>query len=89
MKIKGILLDLNLGGNFSMHALNPSSHTVWQAVFPVFGQESNSLLDSSFALFENLFDPCRNLDFEFCMALIKNPCCFPFSQIPSCSIPYH
>ena len=33
MEIKGPLSDLNLGGNFSDPALNPSHHTVLQAVF--------------------------------------------------------
>ena len=70
-----------------MPTLNPSPHTVWQAVFLVFGQESNPLLDFSFALFGNSFLPHRNLDLEFCIALMKNPCCFPFFKIPSCFIP--
>ena len=39
-----------------------------------------------FALFGNSFEPCRNLDLEFCMAVMENPCCFqvfPLSLILS------
>ena len=76
MEIKGSLSDLNLGENSSVPALNPSPHTVWQAILPVFRQESNPLLDFLFALLGNPFKPCRNLDLEFCIAVMKNPCCF-------------
>ena len=87
IEIKGPLSDLNLRGNFSVPVLHPSPHTVWQTIFPVFEQESNSLLNFLFSLFGNPFELCRNIDLEFCITLMKNPCCFPFSQIPSCSIP--
>ena len=72
---------MNLGGNSSVPALNPSPHTIWQTVFHILEQKSNHLLNFSFALFGNPFEPCRNLDLEFYMDEMKNSCCFQVSPL--------
>ena len=72
------LLDLNREIKISVPSLNPSPHTVCQAVFSVFRAGKQLSAGFSFLLFGNPFEPYRNIDLEFCMGLMKNPCCFPF-----------
>ena len=81
MEVKGPLSDLNLRGSFFWFCSQSISYSLTSS-FPVFRHESYSLLDFSFALFVKPFEQCRNLDLEFCMALMESPYCFQVFHSP-------
>ena len=85
MEIKGPISDLNLGGSFLCLLL---IHHLIQFDKQFFQYSAGIQHSARFfiCLIGNPFESCRNLELKFCIALIKNSCCFPFSQIPSCFI---
>ena len=82
MEIKGSLSDFNLGGIFFWSCSESISSYSLTSSFLVFRYESYPLLDFSFALFGNPFEPSINLDLEFFMDLMENPYCFEVIHSP-------
>ena len=86
IKIKGPLSDLNLGLKISVSALNPSPHTVWQAVFLILGQKSNPLMDFHCLICQSIWTMQKSW-FKILHGLNEKSMLLSIFQIPSCSIP--